>query len=335
MSESILVTGGAGYIGSHTCQVLAQNGYTPVTLDNLVYGHAWAVRSGPFVQADLLDRAALDRVFAEHRPAAVLHFAAYAYVGESVADPGKYYRNNAAGTLNLLEAMRDHGCRKLVFSSSCAVYGLPQTLPLTEDHPQAPVSPYGASKAMSERMIADFGLAHGLRSVCLRYFNAAGADPAGGLGEDHEPETHLIPLAVEAALGKRPPLQVFGGDYPTPDGTAVRDYVHVLDLAQAHVDALRHLEGGGEPGSGALSAFNLGLGRGTSVAEILAAVEAVSGRAVPHSLAPRRPGDPPLLVASAGLAGRVLGWRPRFTDLREIIRSAWDWHAGGRDRVGP
>lgn len=322
MSRHILVTGGAGYIGSHACKVLAQAGYTPVTLDSLVYGHTWAVRFGPFVQADVLDRAALDRVFAQYRPAAVMHFAAFAYVGESVADPGKYYRNNAAGTLTLLEAMRDHGCGRLVFSSTCAVYGLPQVLPLAEDHPQAPVSPYGASKAMSERMIADFGLAHGLGSVCLRYFNAAGADPEGGLGEDHDPETHLIPLTVEAALGKRPPLRVFGGDYPTPDGTAVRDYVHVLDLAQAHVAALRHLEAGGESG-----AFNLGLGRGTSVAEVLAAVEAVSGRAVPHSLAPRRPGDPPMLVASAELAGRVLGWRPRFTDMREIIRTAWDWHA--------
>jgi UDP-arabinose 4-epimerase len=327
MSEHVLVTGGAGYIGSHACKVLAQAGYTPVTVDNLVYGHEWAVRFGPFERADVLDRAALDRVFARYRPSAVMHFAAFAYVGESVADPGKYYRNNVAGTLTLLEAMRDHGCGRLVFSSSCAVYGLPRILPLAEDHPQAPVSPYGASKAVSERMIEDFGQAHGLRSVCLRYFNAAGADPGGDLGEDHDPETHLIPLAVEAALGRRPPLQVFGGDYPTPDGTAVRDYVHVLDLAQAHVAALRHLEAGGEPGPGLMSAFNLGLGQGASVAEVLAAVKAVSGRAVPHTLAPRRAGDPPMLVAEAGLAGRVLGWRPRYTDIREIIRTAWDWHS--------
>jgi UDP-glucose-4-epimerase GalE len=330
MPRTILVTGGAGYIGSQTCKVLAQAGYTPVALDNLVYGHAWAVRFGPFVQADILDRAALELAFREHRPEAVLHFAAFAYVGESVANPGKYYRNNVAGTLNLLEAMRDHGCAQLVFSSSCSVYGQPQALPLLEEHPQVPASPYGASKAMSERMIADFGLAHGLRSVCLRYFNAAGADPEGGLGEDHDPETHLIPLAVEAALGKRPPLQVFGHDYPTPDGTAVRDYVHVLDLAQAHVDALSHLESGG-----ASAAFNLGLGQGTSVLEVLAAVQAVSGRAVPHRMAPRRPGDPPMLAASAELAARVLGWRPRFTDIREIVRTAWDWHARGRGRIEP
>jgi len=329
MSQNVLVTGGAGYIGSHACKVLAQAGYTPVTLDNLVYGHANAVRFGPFVQADVLDRAALDRVFAEYKPGAAMHFAAFTYVGESVTDPGRYYRNNAVGTLTLLEAMRDHGCGRLVFSSSCAVYGLPQTLPLAEDHPQAPMNPYGVSKAMSERMIADFGQAHGLKSVCLRYFNAAGADPGGGLGEDHDPETHLIPLAVEAALGKRPPLNVFGGDYPTPDGTAVRDYVHVLDLAQAHLAALRYLELDGEAG-GKSTAFNLGLGQGSSVAEVLAAVEAVSGRAVPHTLAPRRPGDPPMLVAAATLAERVLGWRPEFMDLREIIRTAWGWHTEER-----
>jgi len=327
MSENILVTGGAGYIGSHACKVLAQAGYTPVTFDNLVYGHEWAVRFGPFVQADIQDRAALDRAFAEYRPAAVLHFAAFTYVGESVTDPGKYYRNNAAGTLNLLEAMRDHGCARLVFSSSCAVYGPPRSLPLTEDHPLAPMNPYGVSKAMSERMMADFGLAHGLGSVCLRYFNAAGADPEGGLGEDHDPETHLLPLAVEAALGRRPPLKVFGDDYPTQDGTAVRDYVHVLDLAQAHVAALRYLEAGGAPGSAPCAAFNLGTGQGASVAEVLEAVKAVSGRAVPHAMAPRRAGDPPMLVAGAGLAERVLGWRPEYTDIREIIRTAWDWHA--------
>lgn len=333
MPKSILVTGGAGYIGSHTCKVLAQAGYTPVTLDNLVYGHPWAVRFGPFVQADLLDRAALDRAFDEYRPSAVLHFAAFTYVGESVTDPGKYYRNNAAGTLTLLEAMRDHGCKRMVFSSSCAVYGLPQALPLTEGHPQAPMNPYGVSKAMSERMMADFGLAHGLRSVCLRYFNAAGADPGGGLGEDHDPETHLIPLAVEAALGKRPPLQVFGSDYPTPDGTAVRDYVHVLDLAQAHVAALRYLESGEANGASPCSAFNLGTGRGASVAEVLAAVAAVSGRAVPHTMGPRRAGDPPMLVAQAELAEKVLGWRPAYADVLEIIRTAWDWHATGRGAV--
>jgi len=332
MTRNILVTGGAGYIGSHACKALARAGYTPVAVDNLVYGHTWAVRFGPFEQVDILDREALDRVFATYRPEAVMHFAAYAYVGESVTDPGKYYRNNAAGTLTLLEAMRDNGCGRIVFSSSCAVYGLPQSASLAENHPQAPVNPYGMTKAMSERMITDFGAAHGLNSVCLRYFNAAGADPEGDLGEDHSPETHLIPLAVEAALGKRPPLKVFGTDYDTPDGTAVRDYVHVCDLAEAHVAALRFMEGAGAGGT-VMEAINLGLGQGSSVAEVLAAVEAVSGKPVPHGNAPRRAGDPPLLVAQAGRAEAVLGWRPRFTDLKDIIRTAWDWHAG-RNAVG-
>ncbi len=328
MARRVLVTGGAGYIGSHTCKALALAGYEPVALDNLVYGHERAVRYGPFERADILDRPALDAAFARHRPEAVLHFAAFAYVGESVADPGKYYRNNAAGTLNLLEAMRDHGCARLVFSSSCAVYGVPQALPLREGHPQAPVNPYGATKAMSERMMADFGFAHGLRSVSLRYFNAAGADPDGELGEDHEPETHLLPLAIEAALGLRGPLSVFGGDYPTPDGTAVRDYVHVQDLALAHVAALRRMENAQD--APAAEAFNLGLGRGTSVAEVLAAVEKVSGRAVPHAMAPRRAGDPPMLVADSALAREALGWQPQFTDVESIIATAWDWHARGR-----
>lgn len=330
MARTILVTGGAGYIGSHACQALARAGYAPVTLDNMSYGHEWAVRHGPLVRADILDRAALDRAFAEHRPEGVMHFAAFTYVGESVTEPGKYYRNNLAGTLNLLEAMRDHGCARLVFSSSCAVYGLPRTLPLTEDHPQAPMSPYGATKAMSERMMADFGAAHGLKSVSLRYFNAAGADPDGGLGEDHDPETHLIPLAVEAALGRRGPLSVFGGDYPTPDGTAVRDYVHVQDLAQAHVAALRRMERGGAEDGACAEAFNLGLGQGYSVAQVLAAVETVSGRKAPHVMAPRRAGDPPMLVADSALAMRVLDWKPRFTRLEDIVATAWAWHAGAR-----
>lgn len=321
MPTRILVTGGAGYIGSHTALLLAQAGFEPVTLDNLVYGHREAVRFGPFEQGDIQDRAVLDRVFRQYQPRAVVHFAAFAYVGESVADPGKYYRNNVAGTLTLLEAMRDHGCLEIIFSSSCAVYGLPERLPLTEDHPQRPMSPYGASKHMNERMIADFGQAHGLKAVCLRYFNAAGAAPEHGLGEDHTPETHLIPLAIQAALGERPPLQIFGTDYPTPDGTAVRDYVHVLDLAQAHVRALDLLA------QGRSGAFNLGLGNGHSVAEVLRAVKEVSGREVPAQMAPRRAGDPPMLVAAADLAREVLGWTPAHTDLTGIIDTAWRWHS--------
>lgn len=325
MAERILVVGGAGYIGSHAALALARAGYEPVTLDNLVYGHRRAVRFGPFEQGDIADRACLDRVFRAHRPAAVMHFAAYTYVGESVADPGKYYRNNVAGTLTLLEAMRDHGCDRLVFSSSCAVYGQPERLPLTEDHPERPVNPYGWSKLMSERMMADFGAAHGLRTVALRYFNAAGACPEEGLGEDHDPETHLLPLAVEAALGRRGPLKIFGRDYPTPDGTAVRDYVHVLDLASAHVRALRLMDRDAQPGR--FRAFNLGTGTSHSVAEVLDTVRRVSGRPVPHEDAPRRAGDPPLLVAGADLARRELGWEPEHADLAATVDSALRWHA--------
>lgn len=258
----VLVTGGAGYIGSHTCKVLAQAGYTPVSYDNLVYGHSWAVRWGPLEQGDIADRAKLDELIARYHPAAVMHFAAYAYVGESVVDPGKYYRNNVAGTLTLLEAVRDHDIRHFIFSSTCATYGFPQQVPLAETHPQQPINPYGASKLMIERMLDDFGTAHGLRAVALRYFNAAGADPDGELGEEHDPETHLIPLALQALLGQRAELAIFGTDYPTDDGTAIRDYIHVADLADAHVKALRCLEQGGA--STALPGYGSGLFRSGS-----------------------------------------------------------------------
>jgi len=274
-SRNVLVTGGAGYIGSHTCKALAAAGYSPVTLDNLAYGHRWAVRWGPFEQADLDDRQAVERVLREHRIGAVIHFAAYAYVGESMTDPGKYFRNNVVNTLNLLEAMRAAGVGRIVFSSTCATYGVPKGVPIAEDHPQLPVNPYGESKLFVERALHWNGVAHGLRWMALRYFNAAGADPDGEIGEDHDPETHLIPLAIEAALGRRPDLQVMGTDYPTADGTAIRDYVHVTDLADAHLRALHHLEGDGPSG-----ALNLGTGRGHSVREVVAMVERVTGRKV-------------------------------------------------------
>jgi len=319
---NVLVTGGAGYIGSQTANRLALAGHQPIVVDNLSCGHEWAVRWGPFERGDLADRAWLGDVLRRHRVEAVVHFAASTYVGESMANPGLYFRNNAVNSLHLLEAMTAAAIGTIVFSSSCATYGLPQTLPIDESHPQAPVSPYGESKLIVERMLHWFGVAHGVRSAALRYFNAAGADPDGELGEVHDPETHLLPLVIEAALGRRPPVGVFGTDYPTPDGTAIRDYVHVSDLADAHLAALEYLSGGG--GS---TALNLGTGRGHSVLEVIAAVEQVTGRTVPRKEAPRRAGDPPSLVADARRAAEVLSWTPRFPDLRTIVEHAWRWHS--------
>jgi UDP-arabinose 4-epimerase len=320
-AKTILVTGGAGYIGSHACKALAQAGHVPVAFDNLVYGHRSAVRWGPLEVGDIADRDRLDAVIAHYRPDAVMHFAAYAYVGESVTDPARYYRNNVAGTLTLLEALVHHGVERIVFSSTCATYGIPERTPIDEAHPQQPINPYGASKLMIERMLRDFDVAYGLRSVSLRYFNAAGADPAGEIGEDHDPETHLVPLALQAALGQREALRVFGTDYPTPDGSCIRDYVHVSDLAQAHVLALDYLAGGG-----ASLALNLGTGRGHSVFEVIEAARVVSGRDIPVVLAGRREGDPPVLMAVADKARAVLGWQPVYTELEEMLRHAWDWH---------
>jgi len=319
---NVLVTGGAGYIGSHTCKALAAAGYTPVALDNLVYGHRWAVRWGPLEFTDLADRAAVERVLRQRAIRSVIHFAAYAYVGESMSDPGKYFRNNVANTLNLLDAMRAVGVGRIVFSSTCATYGVPDAVPIAEDHPQRPVNPYGESKLFIERALHWHGAAHGLRWMALRYFNAAGADPDGEIGEDHDPETHLIPLAIATALGRRAELQVMGTDYPTPDGTAIRDYIHVTDLADAHVRALRHLEAAGASG-----ALNLGTGRGHSVREVVATVERVSGRKVHARNAPRRPGDPPALVAAPGRARELLGWEPRCSGLETIVQTACRWHS--------
>jgi UDP-glucose-4-epimerase GalE len=319
---SILIVGGAGYIGSQTAKRVAQAGLEPVVFDNLVYGHKWAVKWGPFVEGDLADGALIKRVLEQHAVTAVVHFAAYAYVGESVTHPRKYFRNNVAGTLNLLDAMIDAGVRDIVFSSTCATYGEPQRVPISEDHPQNPVNPYGETKLTVEKMLHWYGRAYGLRYAALRYFNAAGADPDGEIGEDHDPETHLIPLAFEAALagasGKG--LEIYGTDYGTPDGTAIRDYIHVQDLADAHVAALNKLR------DGATSlCVNLGTGRGHSVRQVIAAVEKVSGKKVPARETGRRPGDPPALVADARLAAEVLGWTARLPGIETIVEHAWRW----------
>jgi len=316
----ILVTGGAGYVGSHACKALARAGHEPVALDNLTQGHRSLVRWGPLEVGEVGDPGCLDAVFRRHRPDAVMHFAAVTSVGESVGNPGLYYRTNVGGTLALLDAMRRHRVDALVFSSTCATYGCPEVVPILEAHPQDPVNPYGASKLMAERILADFGSAHGIRSISLRYFNAGGADPDGEAGETHDPETHAIPLLLMAATGRLPRFEIYGIDYPTPDGTAIRDYVHVSDLADAHVSALNYLLGGG--GS---TAVNLGTGTGTSVLQLIDAVERVTGRPVPRSVKPRRSGDPPILVADPGKAGTLLGWRPRFTELADIIATAHAW----------
>lgn len=319
-ATTVLVTGGAGYIGAHACKALAVAGYLPVAYDSLEYGHPDAVRWGPLERGRLEDAARLRQVFERYRPAAVLHFAAYAYVGESVTDPARYYRNNVGGSLALIQTMLSNGCMRLVFSSTCATYGHPQTASINEDHPQTPVNPYGRSKLMVEQILADYATAYGLQYAALRYFNAAGADPAGEIGEDHTPETHLIPLAIRAARGGEP-LRVFGSDYATPDGTAIRDYIHVTDLALAHVAAMRHLEQREQ-----CLCLNLGTGQGYSVREIIASVERVSGRPVPYSLAPRRAGDPARLVADARRSTQELNWQPHWTCLDDIIASAWRWH---------
>ena len=317
---AILVTGGAGYIGSHTAKSLAQAGLQPVVLDSLQRGHRDAVQWGPLIEADTGDRAALEKVFREHSIEAVLHFAAFAYVGESMRAPEMYFGNNVVNSLNLLDTMRTCGVKTIVFSSTCATYGNPLKVPISEDHPQNPVNPYGESKRMVERLLDWFGCVHGLRWVALRYFNAAGADPDGQIGEHHDPETHLIPLAISAAMG-RTVLEVYGTDYDTPDGTAIRDYLHVTDLGDAHVAALRYLRQGG-----ASTAMNLGTGQGSSVREVIAMVERVSLRNVAAREAGRREGDPPSLVADASKSARLMNWRPQHSSLEEIVRTAWHWH---------
>ena len=321
MSTAILVTGGAGYIGSHACKALARAGYSPIAFDNLVYGHRQAVRWGPLVEGDLADGALVADTLRRFDIAAVMHFAAYAYVGESMAKPELYFRNNVVNSLGLLEAMDAAGIRRIVFSSTCATYGIPDAVPIDETMLQRPVNPYGESKLMIERALHWHGVAHGLGHVALRYFNAAGADPEGETGEHHTPETHLIPLVLDTALGRRAQIDIYGTDYPTPDGTAIRDYIHVTDLAAAHVQALAYLERGGPS-----IALNLATGHGHSVREVVAAAERVTGRRIPRREIERRAGDPPCLVADATLANRTLGWTPEVSDLDTIIATAWAWH---------
>jgi UDP-arabinose 4-epimerase len=326
--KRVLVTGGAGYVGSHACKALAHAGYVPVVYDNLSRGHAWAVKWGSLERGDLLSPARLAAVIQKHRPVAVMHFAALISVGESVDDPLRYYQNNVGGTINLLEAMRNNGVDRIVFSSTASVYGIPERVPIPETHPQRPLNPYGHSKRMIEQMLSDSAAAFGLKSVSLRYFNAAGADSDGEIGEAHDPETHLIPLVLAAAAGLRARLTIHGTDYSTRDGTCIRDYVHVADLADAHVLALGYLA----TKSGA-SAFNLGNGEGFTVREVIAAAQKVTGLKIPLREGPRRPGDPPSLVANAASARRNLGWKPRYRDLEVIIGTAWRWlQSGKRDR---
>ncbi|MFB9149089.1 UDP-glucose 4-epimerase GalE [Roseovarius ramblicola] len=322
--KHVLVTGGAGYIGSHACKLLARRGYVPVTFDNLVTGWSDAVKFGPFVQGDLLDRAALEAVFARYAPVAVMHFAALSQVGEATREPGRYWRNNMAGSLNLVEAMVEAGCTALVLSSTCATYGDQDGVVLDETSAQMPLNAYGASKRAVEDMLRDFGASHGLESVVFRYFNVAGADPEAEIGEWHMPETHLIPLMIEAAAGARAALTVHGTDYPTPDGTCVRDYVHVMDLVDAHIRGLEWLLGG--RGS---RVFNLGTGTGFSVREVIAACKVATGCDVPCSFGPRRAGDAAALVSGSRRAAAELGWSPQRSTLRDMISDSWRWYRTG------
>ena len=317
----ILITGGAGYIGSHANKRLSLNGVGTVVFDNLVYGHREFARWGEFVEGDLSDRAALADLFDRYPITAVMHFAAYAYVGESVEKPAKYYRNNVGNVLNLLEEMRSHGVSTFIFSSTCATYGDPIEVPMAEDHPQRPVNPYGRSKLMVEEILRDYGAAYGLRYASLRYFNAAGADPDGEVGEWHEPETHLIPLVLDVALGVRESVKIFGTDYPTADGTCIRDYIHVTDLAEAHLLALEYLQRGGQS-----DVYNLGNGNGFSVREVIETATKITGRSIHAVEWQRRAGDPPALVGSSEKARKMLLWKPRFHELPMIIETAWAWH---------
>lgn len=321
---TILVTGGAGYIGSHSVLTLQRAGYEVIILDNLVYGHQDLVETVlgvKLIVGDTCDQALLQKIFSDYKIDAVMHFAAYAYVGESVTKPSKYYRNNVIGTFTLLEAMVEANINKFVFSSTCATYGEPESVPIKEGQPQNPINPYGATKLMVERILQDFDPAYNFRSVCLRYFNAAGADPEGMLGEDHNPETHLIPLVLQTALGHRESISIFGTDYDTPDGSCVRDYIHVLDIAQAHILALKYLLEDGKS-----DVFNLGNGNGFSVKQVIETARKITGKEIKAEACDRRPGDPPILVGSGEKAQKILGWNPQYSDLDDIIAHAWQWH---------
>jgi UDP-arabinose 4-epimerase len=320
--KNILVVGGAGYIGSHVCKELSKSGCMPVCYDNLVYGHTWAVKWGPFEKGDINDVPRLRGVMKTYTIDAVIHLAAFAYVGESVVHPAKYYLNNVAGSLFLFEAMRNEQVKKIVFSSTCAVYGIPQEIPITEHSPRDPVNPYGASKLMIERILQDYHRAYGLNSVSLRYFNAAGADPDAETGEAHDPETHLIPLILDAGMGRRKNLMVFGNTYPTRDGTCIRDYIHVTDLARAHVLALDFIDRN-QP---ICVAMNLGTGQGHSIMEMIEKTQNITGRNIPYSIAPPREGDPPSLVADPTQARAQLNWKAQHADIGQIIAHAWNFH---------
>lgn len=317
----ILVTGGAGYIGSHACKALAQAGFTPITYDNLSTGHAYAVKWGPFVQGELSDTELLKETIRIYQPKAVMHFAASALVIESLEKPAHYYKNNLLATHSLLEAMRECGVTNCIFSSSCATYGIPQSHLINETHPQAPINPYGKTKWMAEQMMADFDAAYGLKTISLRYFNAAGADLDTQIGENHHPETHIIPLIIQTALGQRPHISVYGTDFPTHDGSAIRDYIHVQDLAEAHVRALQYLLE-----TKRSDAFNIGSGRGASVLDLINTVSEFCGTSVPHKLENRRGGEPSHLTADIRKAQDLLGWTPKYSNLSTIIESAWKWH---------
>lgn len=321
--KKVLVTGGAGYIGSHTCKSLCRHGFSPVVYDNLVYGHRESVKWGDFIHGDINDIKKLTQSIKEHNPVGVIHFAAFAYVGESVSDPGKYYANNVAGTINLLEAMRINGMDKIVFSSTCAVYGQPENIPITENEIKTPVNPYGKSKLMIEQILADYYNAYYTKSVSLRYFNASGADAECETGENHDPETHLIPIILDNVIGKREKITVFGNDYDTKDGTCIRDYIHVQDLAEAHVKAFNLMS---HDKNFTYDCFNLGTGQGYSIMEIIKTVEKVTGKKVNYEIGERRAGDPPVLVANAKKAYEKLNWKPESSSLDYIIKTAWNWH---------
>ena len=318
--KNILVTGGAGYIGSHTCKALAKKGYQPVVYDNLIYGHPWAVQWGPLEVGDIQDYRRLSDVIKHYKPDAVIHFAAFAYVGESVTDPAKYFRNNVSGTLNLMDCLNSHDIKQFIFSSTCATYGVPNQIPIGENHKQAPINPYGLSKLMVEQMLKNFSSAYDFKSVALRYFNAAGADPDGEIGEQHDPETHAIPLILNS-IDTNAEFTVFGTDYNTPDGTCIRDYIHVTDLAQAHVLALDYLQAGGDT-----TAFNLGNGFGYSVKELISVAEKITQKKVNAKYGDRRLGDPDQLIGDAAKIRKALGWNPQYAKLEDILKTAWNWH---------
>lgn len=317
----ILIVGGAGYIGSHTNKVFTEAGYETLVLDNLSYGHEEAIKWGKFVQCDIKDFDDLDNVFEEYDITAVVHLSSYIEVGESVVNPEKYYTNNVVNTMNLLKVMLKHDVKKFIFSSTCATYGIPQKIPLVEDHPQNPINPYGRTKLMVEQILKDYDVAYGLKSVILRYFNASGADKSGEIGEAHDPESHLIPLILDAAIGKRENIKIFGTDYDTEDGTCIRDYIHVTDLADAHMLALKYLDEGNDSNE-----FNLGNGKGFSVREVIESVKKVTGRDFKVVETERRPGDPAILIGSSQKAKDILKWNPQYVDIDTIVESAWNWH---------